>query len=986
MALRSRTIQSLGAWLLALCQIFFVAGCRESGRSGGGGAVGSTAAGANAGVNIGEIAYEVLHHNYTTTGETAKAQALENRKADFVGSINQILPSEVGQDLFPTLLDLLPLVDDGTVEGAVADVDAILVDLMNDQAALEGLVALLSSTGDAGAVSDRRTTYLLVNRLLAYPKLDDLARAIFALVQENDGVDDQGNPNGERNLFAALQGLLSRRLLSYQPSPTAGQNLQSSLQGLSGALLADDPLNAYPDLGAPAWAVRLDVHGNPKVVADAATGQLPAPFVDVDGDGAADVDAEGRPVDAAGTPIEIPAFGSEGSRDSFGRALGPGGGHYYDYFDAKRTLLSELLLFAGELLERDVPSKGVLLLDAISDRVPHDNGTPSDPSDDYETLSPDSPLLDLTHAQFEVVRQTPLPELLRGLAEVIKNDPQKFAAIVDKLLVALKQASQAAATAPAPGANQALIDDLLPLLEDTLRPRGRNGQSAMRALLQAFNQEQRRLQTLPQSFAKMMKFHDFRNQIPADANNKSVMQRLLEMMQRADRCDAPLAGNMAEFYLDAMAGNQRILGINISIGTIHRLLDVSFLRRLLCSGIRADDVRALKDFNDTGALDAMKPLAKVFSDRGETTLLKDIMLGLGDHYDAAMRPTEPMVVAILESGAVEDVFEVIDAMTQVPVPGTNDVVADVLADTMQAMVDTSRTVTDRRGNQVRSLLQLVLEPMDRLKQTAQQRNAGPVFDSLVHDVGEVLLATYTDDMGTADPADDVERWKWDGLKAQLGRTLEFAAATIPTDQAGRDQWADDMQHSMEVLLTGRDTVLIMDVLATIAASPHKQEINDGIANLFTPQPNAQEDVFGAILTLLAESVAKKPQRAPSSIDPQALGNVMAFLGRQLDPSLNRFSGIGRLALRLIGADDGLLLLRILRNTFDMGPNGAEEPPIAVLQSVFADIGAAGGQSGPLTADSLKATLRSVHEFINDAEKGLPHFIEKIKDRPNRQAA
>lgn len=533
----------------------------------------------------------------------------------------------------------------------------------------------------------------------------------------------------------------------------------------------------------------------------------------------------------------------------------------------------------------------------------------------------------------------------------------------------------------APGGGTALLNDLLPLLEDTTRPRGR-GTSALRALLQVFNTEQRRLQTLPVTFARMMKFSDYRNRVPADATKKSVMHQILDMMVEANQCNAPFAGNMAEFYLNAMAGNQRLLGINISIGTIERLLSVGFLRRLLCSGIKESDVRALKAFNDSGALDAMKPIAQVFSQRGETPLLKDIMLGLQKHYQGVMRPDEPVVVAILESGAVEKLFTVIDAMTQVQVPNKNLVVADALADTLQAILDTGAPRYDRMGQPHASLARLLSAPMDLLATKAKDRGLQPVLDSLTTSLFDTLLATYTDDNGTpADPADDVERWKWEGLKASLGTVLEALGDAMPDDPTDRARWAAEQQQEMTRLLTGRDAVLVIDILKAVAASPEHDVINKALANLFTPQSSAQFDVFGAITTLLADSIQKVTPATSTTVDQQALAGVLHFIGHKLDPAGHHLDRVIILIRKLIRADEGLLLLRLARNALNKGPNGVDLSPVEVLQSVFADIGNASGPSAATTPDSLKETLQKAHDFINDTAAGLPHFIEKIKNRP-----
>lgn len=973
-------ILKTGVCALALTSVFLFAGCNRGGTGGGkSGAQASTAAGATAGVDMGAIAYDMLHHKYEANGEIAKMSALEGRRDDFVSAVNRILPSDVSNNLFPTLMSLLPLVDNGYVEGAADDVDSIILELMNDQQTLDSLAKLLNTPGSKKKAGADHSRNQLISRLLAYPDMEELTRSSLRLLRSNDGMDDQGNPNGERNLLRELQAAVARGLRDYQPSANGNQAsaVASSLNKVADALLADQPMNAFPNLGAPAWAVRIDKYGNPAVKV-LAGGTLPAPFVDADGDGVADVNVDHEPIDAAGTPIRIAPFGTDGSRDSFGRALAGGGGLYYDYFDAKRTLLSEILLLTGELMKRDVAGKTVKVLDALATRYKHDNGTPNDTRDDWETLGPDSPFVDLAYAQFELVKHTPLPQLLKGIAQIVKNDPAKFGDMVDKLVVAIAKARQAASATQTAGSAAGLVSDLLPLLEDALQHRGQST-SAVRALLQAFNTEQRRLKTLPQTFSRMMKYSDYRNRVPADANNKSTMQQILEMMEEANKCNAPGMGNMAEFYLNAMAGNQRILGITVHISTIHLLLDVSFLRNLLCSGIKASDVRALKAFNDSGALDAMKPIAKVFSDRGETKLLKDIMLGLGRHYEQVMRPTEPTVVAIMESGSLEILFEVIDEMTQQRVPGSNEVVADVLADTLEAVISTATPRYDRKGQRHDSLAKMMMVPLEDLGNKAKATGVDADLEDITGALGDVLLSTYTDAQGQ-------EHWKWEGLKGSLGDVLEAVADAIPADPTDRARWAAEEQIATERLLTGRDLVLGLDILAAIQNSPDKDTINKAIVNLFTPQQNAQFDAFGGILVLLSEGLGKDAAAVSSvsQIDEAALDDVLDFAGRMLDPAANRLNGVIELIRQFIRADDGLLILRLARNALDKGVNGTDPSAVEVLTSVFDDIAAAGPASSAATSSAdLRDSLQAATDFINDQQEGLPHFIARIKARSNK---
>ncbi|MBL4849033.1 MAG: hypothetical protein JKY65_26210 [Planctomycetes bacterium] len=959
-----------------MSSVFLFAGCNRGGTGGGKSSSASTAAGATAGVDMGAIAYDMLHNKYETAGELSQMSALEGRRDDFVGAVNRILPADISNNLFPTLMSLLPLVDNGFVEGAATDIDAIIVDLLQDQKTLDSLAKLLNTPGARKRAGADHSRNQLISRLLAYPEMEELTRSSLRLLRSNDGMDDAGNPNGERNLLREIQGAVARGLKNYQPSAnnTQASSVATSLNTVADALLGEQPMNAFPNLGAPAWAVKIDKYGNPAVTVLAGN-TLPAPFVDNDGDRVADVNVDFEPIDAAGTPIRIAPFGVEGTRDSFGRALAGGNSLYYQYFDAKRTLLSEILLLTGELIKRDVAGKTVTVLDKLATRYTHDNGTPGDTRDDWDTLSPDSPFVDLAYAQFELIKFTPLPQLLKGVAQIVKNDPAKFGEMVDKLIVALSKARAAASTTQTAGSAAGLVNDLLPLLEASLQHRGR-GTSAIRALLQAFNTEQRRLKTLPVTFARMMKYSSYKNRILADANNKSAMQQILEMMDGANKCNAPGLGNMAEFYLKVMAGNQRILGININISTVHLLLNIGFLRNLLCSNIKASDVLALKDFNDSGALDAMKPIAKVFDDRGEITLLKDIMLGLGRHYEAVMRPTEPTVVAVLESGALEILFEVIDDMTQQQVPGTNDVVADVLADTLEAVISTATPRYDRKGQPHDSLAKMMLVPLNELGDKAKTAGVEAELESISGSLGDVLLATYTD-------ANGEEKWKWEGLKSSLGDVLEAVADNIPSDPTDRARWAAEEQIAVEKFLTGRDLVLGIDVLTAIATSPDKATINKAIVNLFTPQQSAQFDAFGGILILVSESLGRKKAQANSvsTIDEAALADVLHFMGRHLDPNSNSINGIIELIRQFIRADDGLLILRLARNALDKGVNGTDPSAVETLTSVFDDISAAAPAStGPATSAGLRDSLQGAHDFINDSDKGLPYFIAKIKAR------
>jgi len=312
-------------------------------------------------------------------------------------------------------------------------------------------------------------------------------------------------------------------------------------------------------------------------------------------------------------------------------------------------------------------------------------------------------------------------------------------------------------------------------------------------------------------------------------------------------------------------------------------------------------------------------------------------------------------------------------MTQVRVPGQGTVVADVLADTIQALVDSSTPVYDRNRRPHRTLADMLLEPMEALSQRASQRNVGADLDVVLGGLGDVLLQTYTDQ--------GQERWKWQGLASSLAPVLEVVADGIPADPIDRARWAATEQIHVERLLTGRDVVLVLDIFNAIAASPDKDVIRRGIANLFTPRTQAAQDAFGGVLLLAADLLAASPGAAPAAVDPQALADVLHFVGGVLDPDAGRIAGVVALVRRLISADDHLLLLQIARNAFDAGPNGTDTAPIAVVLEIMDEVEAASGATpaaGPMTADDLERKLQEVYDLLTDPQHGLRAIIARFR--------
>jgi len=174
---------------------------------------------------------------------------------------------------------------------------------------------------------------------LAYPGLRKLTSASLAVV----GPGGQGAPHLQ-DLFRAMKHELKTSEASVAPlAPYAVDPLtvqpnrpRSAIEFASALFLRQDPSFASDPSEPPRYIALRDRRGFAMPVMNGVS--LPAPFVDKNGDGLADVDAFGRFVDGSGLPLAIdPPFAipgvTSGPVDAFGR---PEAG-IYQYIDTSRT-------------------------------------------------------------------------------------------------------------------------------------------------------------------------------------------------------------------------------------------------------------------------------------------------------------------------------------------------------------------------------------------------------------------------------------------------------------------------------------------------------------------------------------------------------------------------------------------------------------------------------------------------------------------------
>lgn len=249
--------------------------------------------------------------------------ALVADRARLIAAIDAIVPPDQTEALQTYLTSdaVLGLYDDGTMDASTASLAAMLSELGGDGDAMAAFARLGGHLGyrpPATAIGPTRA-------LVTAQGIDGVLDTTLPAIAPGGTAEPEWNA-----LVAAMSATLA------DADAPAGSNVRASV------LLRDLLLTERPDISeaAPSLLVRRD----PRGVAQVAS--LAAPFVDGDGDGLADVDAQGRFVDANGAPLAVatpfPTAGDTAMRDADGRALDGSGAPLYDYIDVGSTVLGAL--------------------------------------------------------------------------------------------------------------------------------------------------------------------------------------------------------------------------------------------------------------------------------------------------------------------------------------------------------------------------------------------------------------------------------------------------------------------------------------------------------------------------------------------------------------------------------------------------------------------------------------------------------------------
>ncbi|MCB9661775.1 MAG: hypothetical protein H6726_29305 [Sandaracinaceae bacterium] len=965
--------------------------------------------------SLGELVYQILLANLQespTCPETYVAQLTAHHE-DFVTTFDYLVDGEVVQELPEILGEVLqPVIDSGDLPRMTDAVARALALLISDEFDPERLtIQSAMSLQDTRTVLEGSMAIELVSRLLADPELTARIHDLAEFAAHDDGID---------YTLDALLYIAERRLADTSDDTSMCQGL--TIGPLEDTLLTQQGFTFGPGTGAAAWVPRVDAHGNPRV--REMGGALLGPFVDLDHDGDADVNAEGEPIDASGTPIDLPALANAAGagRDSYGRAIDADGELIYEYYDAKRTGLAAAVQIARGLLEADLHHdlNGVAAA-VLGGQVPCSDGT--DTCRAYP--SADNPLADIAFMVTEIAKLDRPKALLDTLSVLVTDNPvlaeDLFVAVGD-LIHRVDTQTSISITDPA------LIDlgmELVPLIEDVLDSSNTSGQSTARVLLDVLVEVRAEQPDFLERVAWMIDYIDldksntcsaqdpnlatsrrvdydqprWTGAVNTGTDNRSILEQVVELLYTAD-CGNLFGGTVAYQILDLLVAQDpstvcqviNVLGVIDGvfanscefqwwnplswIQCVANAVANGALNAIGCSNGQAvlNELESLQGLAESGSLDALIPLAKLFDDRGQLRLLVNLLKFLHEetlldedndpNTESVIRQLLPVISEFIHSGGADKLLDTLELMVTVPASDNpSQTMADVVVDTLERVTETRVVQTRSGGRPSTSMLRETMLPLRVMVNRINQRGAKPELDHMLDYVLSGITTTRMEG-----PRRRLNNPNLLPLM-QVGLEVVRDAADLP--HAQYLCYVGEAQSSAVNLLLDRDFATVVRLASSLESTEEGPRLEAWVTELLTPSLSSPDtEAYGPLMQILAAALSSE---LPDS-DLSALFRYVGTVSGQLRNDGRDF--VGTLDELLAGDRDGVIL-RIVRDAISEGPLPSRELPICTMADVFSDVATvtdepmcmAGGEV-EFTATDVESVLEGVVGFMDDDTGGL----------------
>ncbi len=969
-------------------------------------------------LTFGELVYRIVRTNLETSS-TCRLEyvgELEPHHADFVRSFDYALSEDIRNDL-PDLLGntIVPVVQNGTLPGLVDRVGEALQLLVDDEVDpdRQTLKAIVSLASSPTLVESSMITNLAAG-VFANPNLPKVLHSARLLMQEHDGVD------------LVLNDVLS--LATHDDAVPPGSCTGLVLDDVQGTLLRSDGFveDTRYALGQPGWMVRPDPNGNPKVLVDEVTNKLALPFVDADENQVADVGPSGLPIDAYGRLIDLPYLGTTGARDNRGRAINPHGGLLYDYYDVKRTPLSFMMQIGADFLEADVHHQ----IPAIADAVLGAPMTCADGPTCRAYSSANHPLADATHLGLEMLRYPQTSKLMHVLHELFVGDPDK----AEDLLVAFGDVIGAMQRSTLTITDTAMYDafiGIVPLVRQIFTTSNTTGKSTPRLLVDliagmtvaekaqieqslAWMVEYKSLASRPNPTPNGPRVDYARNRFYLNGSNwvdnRSGLEQAIELFAYADcgfigcsrgtlstSCAAATAlngafgdpddGTVSEWLVSAMSSK--------SPQTVSSLIDVvdwfngfsipfvcngagCALEALGCSSAQADDaaahIPALVSLANSGGLDWLLPIARVFEQQHQMAALVDIFdyiaadLWKAGEYDRRLDSTasfvrrlEPPILSSAKAGAIVKILAALDVLHGIPVPGSTDRASHLLVDTVDYAIKL-RTVNTRLAPVAgTSIATELLKVARTISQRIEAANAKPAVAAVTDFAAQYLTETTTLAGGRRVLARS-------NMRMMVAVGLQAIADMSELSPASQACYIDQFQKESQAFLTGRNFATLVRVAKQFVVSPNAAPVEDWLVSLLRGKQAPAIEAYGPLLQLTAAA-------ASADIAGDDLSSVATWFQRVAKD--NETTAMTTLTALddMIQSDTSGATVQILRNLVGPGPATDNAAPVSVFADTLGDVASIDtGNSCAVreivTVPILEHVVTSLSDFLLDDVNGI----------------
>lgn len=389
----------------------------------------------------------------------AKIEAMARRRADLIAAFDATFPDIEIPDpqnpgkkirlydaLSALLSGLAPLYEtspfgpdpNGNELALVPSVTQSIARLFDAIGQSEEARAALSRISGREGYRPLHVTLGAIRPVLAYPELRPLAQAALDLVGPQGPAENELQALltvTENELRTAVVDPALPPFTIVDPVKAQPNRPRTNLEFIEALLLAEDESFRGASEPSPRYIVSRDPRGYALVSGSmpGIANSVPAPFVDADGDGLADVDGFGRFVGIDGNPLTIPLpfrvphLPPASKLDAFGRPLSEDGELYYRYIDTSQTLTGALARDLLALVDPNPVNQHETLMDALGgalvlygDRVEATRVEPYHLS--YRGFDPNtSPFADLYYAFGQILGDKESDDYLQWIIDLAEN-------------------------------------------------------------------------------------------------------------------------------------------------------------------------------------------------------------------------------------------------------------------------------------------------------------------------------------------------------------------------------------------------------------------------------------------------------------------------------------------------------------------------------------------------------------------------------------